>query len=169
MCIRDRNTRPRQHDSGDEHDDKCFHIAAGLTISADRHVVSVRIPERELPCLSVRVHVGFLFEPSDESACSLRCNVEIVDAEEQEETVTRRPLIWTHQGWMLVRTPLVEAEQDGSIRIQDLTKVVMARRRLGLAKERLVPFEATGNVADADDRPRAFHRISGPDCFSAMA
>jgi hypothetical protein len=37
---------------------------------------------------------------------------------------------------MLVRAPLVEAEQDGSIRIQDLTKVVVARRRLGLAKER---------------------------------
>src|SRR5438034_10375837 len=61
---------------------------------------------------------------------------------------------------MLVRTPLVEAEQDGSICIQDLTKVLMARRRLGLAEERLVPFEATGNVADADDRPRAFHRSS---------
>ena len=36
----------------------------------------------------------------------------------------------------------------------------MTRRRLGLAEERLVPFEATGNVADADDRPRAFHRSS---------
>jgi hypothetical protein len=36
----------------------------------------------------------------------------------------------------------------------------MARRRLGLAEERLVPFEAIGNVADADDRPRAFHRSS---------
>jgi hypothetical protein len=51
----------------------------------------------------------------------------------------------------------VEAEQDGSIRIQDLTKVVMARSRLGLAEERLVPFEAAGNVAYADDRPYAFH------------
>ena len=60
---------------------------------------------------------------------------------------------------MLVRAPLVKAEQDGSIRIQDLTKVVMGRRRLGLAEERLVPFEAAGNVADADDRPCAFHRI----------
>ena len=59
-----------------------------------------------------------------------------------------------------MRAPLVEAEQDGSIRIQDLTKVVMARRRLGLAEGRLVPVEATGNVADADDRPRAFHRSS---------
>ena len=55
---------------------------------------------------------------------------------------------------MLVRAPLMEAEQDGSIRIQDLTKVVMVRRRLGLAEERLVPFQATYNVADAHDRPR---------------
>jgi hypothetical protein len=60
---------------------------------------------------------------------------------------------------MLVRAPLVEAEQDGSIRIQDLTKVVMARRRLGLAENRLVPFEAARHVANADDRPCAFHRI----------
>jgi len=61
---------------------------------------------------------------------------------------------------MLVRAPPVEAEQHGSIRIQDLTKVVMARSRLGLAEERLVPVEAAGNVAYADDRPGAFHRIS---------
>jgi hypothetical protein len=61
---------------------------------------------------------------------------------------------------MLMSTPLMEAQQNGSIRIQDLTKVVMARRRLGLAKERLVPFEAARDVAYADDRPYAFHRIS---------
>jgi hypothetical protein len=29
-----------------------------------------------------------------------------------------------------------------------------------LAEERLVPFEAAGNVAYAEDRPCAFHRIS---------
>jgi hypothetical protein len=34
-----------------------------------------------------------------------------------------------------VRAPLVEAEQNGSIGIQDLTKIVMARSRLWLAKE----------------------------------
>ena len=56
-----------------------------------------------------------------------------------------------------MRAPLMEAEQDGSICIQDLTKVVMGRRRLGLAEERLVPFEAVGNVAYADDCPYAFH------------
>jgi len=35
----------------------------------------------------------------------------------------------------------------------------MARRRLGLAKQRLVPFEAARNVAYTDDRPCAFHQI----------
>ena len=59
-----------------------------------------------------------------------------------------------------MRTPLVEAEQYGSIRIQDPTKVVMRRSRLGLTEERLVPFEAAGNVSDPDDRPCAFHRVS---------
>src|SRR5204863_10135156 len=98
-------------------------------------------------------------EPGNESACSLECHVEIVDAEEQEEPVARWRLVRTHQGGMLVRAPLVEAEQDGSIRIQDLTEVVMARRRLGLAKERLVPFEATRDVVYANDRPCTFHRI----------
>ena len=59
-----------------------------------------------------------------------------------------------------MRAPLVEAEQDGSIRIEDLTKVVMARSRLALAEERLIPFEAAGHVPYADDRPCALHRIS---------
>src|SRR2546426_3559280 len=61
---------------------------------------------------------------------------------------------------MLVRAPLVEAEQDSSIRIEDLTKVGMGRLCLGLAEERLVPFEATRHIAYADDRPGAFHDIS---------
>src|SRR5258706_8261593 len=61
---------------------------------------------------------------------------------------------------MLVRAPLVQAEQDSSIRIEDLTKVVMAGSCLGLAEERLVPFEATRHIAYGDDRPGAFHDIS---------
>ena len=61
---------------------------------------------------------------------------------------------------MLMRAPLVEAEQDRAIRIQDLTKVVMTRRRLELAEERLVPFKAARNVLYPDDRPCPFHRVS---------
>jgi hypothetical protein len=41
----------------------------------------------------------------------------------------------------------------------------MGGRSLGLAKQRLVPLEAAGHIANANDRPRAFHRISavGPN------
>ena len=69
-------------------------------------------------------------------------------------------VVRARQRRMLVRAPLVEAEQDSSIRIEDLTKVVMGRSCLGLAEERLVPFEATRHIAYADDRPGAFHDIS---------
>ena len=135
---------------------------------ADRDVVSIRVSERELHRFSVQVQVGFLLESRDESARPRKGLVVVVDAEEQEEPVARCCLIRAHQGRMPVRAPLVEAEQDGSIRIQDLTKVVMGRARLGLAEERLVPFEAAGNVAYADNRPCAFHRNSAFGLTSAI-
>src|SRR5437870_13711857 len=84
----------------------------------NRDVVSVRIPERELLCSSIRVRVRLLFEPGDERACPFQCDIEIVDAEEQEEPVARGRVVPAHQRRMLVRAPLVEAEQDSSIRIE---------------------------------------------------
>src|SRR5205807_2357203 len=130
-------------------------------------VVSVPVPERELLCSSSRVHVRFLFEPGDEFACPFQCHIEIVDTKEQEEPVAGCRVVRARQRRMLVRAPLVKAEQDSSIRIEDLTKVVMARLCLGLAEERLVPFEATRHIAYADDRPSAFHDIS-PVAFNSM-
>jgi hypothetical protein len=53
----------------------------------DRNAVTVRIPERELPGLSVRIHMWLLFKPIDEGACSLKRKVEIIDTEEQQEAV----------------------------------------------------------------------------------
>jgi hypothetical protein len=47
--------------------------------------------------------------------------VEIIDTEKQEEAVTGLHVIGAHQGRMLMGTPLVEAEQDRDIRIEDLT------------------------------------------------
>jgi len=41
--------------------------------------------------------MGPLFELADESACPLQGQVEIVDAEEQEEAVARRRLVRAHQ------------------------------------------------------------------------
>jgi hypothetical protein len=54
----------------------------------------------------------------------------------------------------------VEAEQDRSVRIEELTEIGMGRSGLELAEERLVPLEAARHVAYADDRPEAFHGIS---------
>ena len=109
-------------------------VRNSLLEHADCDVVAVRIPERELQCSGIPVRVRLLFEPGDERACPLQRQIEIVDAEKQEEPVARcRPLL--HQRRMLVRAPLVEAEQDRSVRIEDLTKVGMAGSCLGLAEE----------------------------------
>src|SRR5450755_5074433 len=69
---------------------------------------------------------------------------------------------------MLVRAPLMEAQQHGSIRVADLTPMVMTRSRFGLPKERLVPSEAERNVSDADDCPCALHYVfpPSPDCLA---
>src|SRR5215475_3113739 len=99
------------------------------------------------------------FKPSDERACPLQGLVEIIDTKKQEESVAWRRMLRTHQRRMVVRAPLVKAEQHRSIRIQDLTKVVMVRTRLGLAEQRLVPFEASRHIPDSDDRPGALHKV----------
>jgi catechol 2,3-dioxygenase-like lactoylglutathione lyase family enzyme len=138
-------------------------LTRGRRERADCDVVPVRIPKGELRCLRVRVHVRLLFEPGDERTCPLQYHVEIVDAEEQEEPVARSRLARTHQRGMVVRAPPVEAEQDGSIRIQNLTKVIMFWSRLELAEERLVPFETAGDIAYANDRPCTFHRVNSHD------
>src|SRR5580692_3895936 len=125
----------------------------------DRNVISVRISERELLGLSVRIHVWLLFEPSDERTCPLNRQVEIIDTEEQQEPVAGCPVIGAHQGGMLVGAPRVEAEQNSSIRIEDLRKVIMGRNGSRLAEQRLIPFEAPLHAADPYDRPRALHRV----------
>jgi hypothetical protein len=102
--------------------------------------------------------VGLLFEPGDKSACSLQDHVEIIDSKKQQEPVTSCRMIGAAQGGMLMGTPLVEAEQDSSIRIDDLPKVVMGGERLRLTEQHLVPFEAVQHIACRDDRPRALMR-----------
>ncbi len=56
-------------------------------------------------------------------------------------------------------TPGVKAEQDSSIRIEDLTEVVVSGRCFPQAKERLVPLKTAANVAYPNNCPNAFHRI----------
>src|SRR5437016_13523608 len=75
---------------------------SGRRKRTDRNVISVRISERELLGLSVRIHVWLLFEPSDERACPLKRQVEIIDTEEQQEPVAGCPVLAAHQCGMLV-------------------------------------------------------------------
>ena len=53
----------------------------------DRHIISVRITERELLGLSVRIQVWLLFEAGDKRTCSLKRLVEVIDTEEQQEAI----------------------------------------------------------------------------------
>src|SRR5438445_11329437 len=74
---------------------------SGRRERTDRNVIPVRISERELLGLSVRIHVWLLFEPGDERACRLKRQVEISDTEEQQEPVAGWPVTGAHQCGML--------------------------------------------------------------------
>ena len=74
------------------------------------------------------------FQPANESACPWQSYVKVVDPEEQEEAVARLGVVGAYQRRMLVGTPLVETEQDRSIRVEDLPEVVVGRSRFWQAK-----------------------------------
>jgi hypothetical protein len=101
--------------------------------------------------------VRLFFEALRKSAGPLQCLLVIVNPEEQQEAVPRRAVVGPHQRRMVLDAPLMNAEQDSSIRIEELPKVGMTRRPRRLAEQRLVPLEAPRHIAHADDRPRAFH------------
>ena len=114
----------------------CFIRSPPLKLKrADRDVVSVQISDRELHRSSIRINMRLLFEPRHEPAGPLQCQVEIIDAKEQEEAVAWCRVIRTHQGGVLVGAPFVQAEQDRSIRVEELAKVHVSRCRLRLAEE----------------------------------
>ena len=57
------------------------------------------------------------FETANERARPWQRYVKVVYPEEQEEAVARLGVVGTFQRGMLVGTPLVETEQDRSIRV----------------------------------------------------
>jgi hypothetical protein len=75
------------------------------------------------------------FELGDESACCWQSHVKVVDPEEQEETVARHSVVGTCQRGMLVSAPFVEREQDRSIRVDDLSEVIVGGSCRRQAKE----------------------------------
>jgi hypothetical protein len=85
---------------------------------------------------------------------------EIIDAEKQEEAVARLRVIGAHQGGMLMGTPLVKAEQDRSIRVEDLTEVIMGGSRSGRPSSDWYHLKLV-RTSNANDRPRTPH-VSPP-------
>ncbi|HEX7273834.1 MAG TPA: hypothetical protein VF420_16945 [Casimicrobiaceae bacterium] len=67
----------------------------------------------------------FLLKASDESARPRQHPVEVIDAEKQKQPVAGLRVIRTHQGGMLMGAPLVKTEQDRSVRVDDLTEIVV--------------------------------------------
>jgi hypothetical protein len=59
-------------------------LAVLLTECADHDVVTIWIPERKLFCPCRGVHMRLLVESGYKSEGSLQCEVEVIDAEEQE-------------------------------------------------------------------------------------
>jgi len=53
--------------------------------------------------------------------------------------------------------PLMKAEQNRAIRVEDLTELVVGRSRFRQAKQCLVPREAASDISHSDDGPRASH------------
>jgi hypothetical protein len=58
---------------------------------------------------------------------------------------------------MLVISPPVKTEQNGSIRIQNLAEVVVRRLGFRLTEKRSIPIEAARDISDTNDCPCAFH------------
>jgi len=106
----------------------------GRSAVTDRDVVPVLISECELRSSGARVHVGLFIESINESACPLQRHVEIIDTEKQQEAIARLRVIGTTQRRVLIGTPLVQTEQNRSIRVENLTPVIMAGCRLWQAK-----------------------------------
>ncbi len=60
---------------------------------------------------------------------------------------------------MPVGAPLVEAEHDSSVRVEDLPEVVMGRKGSGLTEQSLVPFVAARDIGYPYDCPCSLHRV----------
>ena len=76
----------------------------------------------------------FFFEPAEEFARPLQRYVKVVNPEEQEQAVARLDAMGTCQRGMFVGTPFVKTEQNRSIRVNDLSEVVVGGNGLWQAK-----------------------------------
>src|SRR6185295_15263317 len=58
---------------------------------------------------------------------------------------------------MIVRAPFMQAEQNRSIRVDDLPEVVVGGSRGRQAKQRLVPLKTASHLANTNNGPDSLH------------
>jgi hypothetical protein len=98
-------------------------------------------------------------QPADERARPRQSRVKVVNPEEQEEAIAWLGVVRARERGMVVSAPLMETQQDCSVRVANLSEMMMRGRGLRQAEQRLIPFEAPGHVSHADDRPDALHGL----------
>ena len=125
----------------------------------DHDVIPIRITQCEFAGAGTGIQMGFLFQFIGKGARPQQRLIEVIDTKEQEESIARVVMIGTAQWRVLVGSPLVQAEQDRSIGVQDGPEVIMRGFRFRLTEQRLIPLAAASNVSHTDDCPRAFHRF----------
>ena len=137
----------------------CAWSYMGLRERADHDVIAIRIRKCKFSSPCRRVHVWLLVETRHKSASAMQRHVKVVDTEEQEKPISRLRGVRTPQGRVIMGTPLVEAQQDGSILVADLSPVFMSRSSSRPAKERLVPMATARYVCHSDNCPCALHGV----------
>src|SRR5262245_19445634 len=126
------------------------YASSGCSQRADHDVITIGIAKREFQGSSVWIHMGLFFESWRERASSRQGVGEICHTEEQNQPIARLSVIGAGQWRMLMGSPLVEAQQDGSIRVDDLAKIIVRGARFRLTEQRLIPLEAASHVSDPD-------------------
>jgi hypothetical protein len=61
--------------------------------------------------------------------------VEVIDPEEQEQSIARSCMVRAGKGRMPMRAPSMQAKQDSPVRVEDLPEVIMGGTRDRLAKQ----------------------------------
>ena len=125
----------------------------------DHQVVTVGIAQCEFTSPGIGIDVGLRLESSRKCARTRQHLVKIVHAEKQKQSVAGFRPVRTCQRRVLMRAPLMKTQQDRSIRVEDLPEVIVSRARFRSTEKRLIPIEAARDIRNANDCPRALHRL----------
>ena len=105
----------------------CLHDLSGPGHFADHYVVPIRIAQCELSGTGVCIDNRLLLEEGDKCVGTPQCLIKIADAEKQQQAIARARKIGAEKGRMLMRSPLVQAEQDSAVMIQNLAEIIVGR------------------------------------------